>query len=94
MHMPDEFRSINKRFYQAFLTSEQALTGDHNPRARARRLSLPVLTESPPRARQGRACQQLTHQTGAGGSHTSKADARGVLKAGATVTAARGHRLP
>lgn len=88
MHMPDEFRSINERFYQAFLTSEQALTGDHNPRARARRLSLPVLTERPP------PCQQLTGQTGAGGSHTSKADARGVLKAGATVTAARGHRLP
>lgn len=37
------------RFYRAFLTSEQALTGDHNPRARARRLSLPVLTEHPPR---------------------------------------------
>lgn len=43
MHMPDEFRSINERFYQAFLTSEQALTGDHNPRARAAGSPCPCL---------------------------------------------------
>lgn len=34
IRVTDELLSVNKRFYQVFLTSEHVLTGDGDPRSR------------------------------------------------------------